>query len=83
VQLWFHESGFGEVNQANIGRILSPRVPLAFSRNTTLLPSASPRLGQDTASVLQELLGLSPGEIRPFSGTRYSGLSCAWLRLNT
>jgi 2-methylfumaryl-CoA isomerase len=57
---------FGEIDQAEIGRILSPRVPLAFSRNATLPPSASPGLGQDAGNVLRDLLGLSPAEIRRF-----------------
>jgi 2-methylfumaryl-CoA isomerase len=54
---------FGEVDQADIGRILSPRVPLAFSRNATPPACPSPRLGQDGAGVLQDLLGLSAAEI--------------------
>jgi crotonobetainyl-CoA:carnitine CoA-transferase CaiB-like acyl-CoA transferase len=57
---------FGEIDQAEIGRILSPRAPLAFSRNATLPPSASPGLGQDAGNVLRDLLGLSPAEIRRF-----------------
>jgi 2-methylfumaryl-CoA isomerase len=54
---------FGELDQPGIGRVLSPRSPLAFSPGTTPAPLAAPALGADTASVLQSLLGLSPDEL--------------------
>jgi 2-methylfumaryl-CoA isomerase len=54
---------FGEIDQPGIGRVLSPRVPLSFSRSCTLPAQRAPLLGQDTEIVLQGLLGLSSGEI--------------------
>jgi 2-methylfumaryl-CoA isomerase len=54
---------FGKVDQPGIGQTLSPRAPLSFSRNCTLPPKSAPLLGQDTDSVLQDLLGLSSGDI--------------------
>ena len=54
---------FGEVGQPGLGRVLSARGPLAFSRSATLPPVAAPVLGADTASVLKDLVGLSPDEI--------------------
>ena len=55
---------FGEIRQPGLGRILSARGPLAFNSSATLPPSAAPILGSNTASVLKELIGLSPPEIR-------------------
>jgi len=50
---------FDEVDQAGIGRVLTPKSPLSFSLNQALPPASAPLLGQDTDSVLQEILGLS------------------------
>ena len=55
---------FGDIRQPGLGRILSARGPLAFNSSATLPPSAAPILGSNTASVLKELIGLSPPEIR-------------------
>lgn len=54
---------FGEVNQLGIGRVLSPRSPLAFSSSQTPAPLPAPALGADTASVLKSLAGLSSDDV--------------------
>ena len=55
---------FGEVDQPGIGRVLSARGPLAFNENAVPPPRAAPLLGADTVSVLNELIGLAPADIR-------------------
>ena len=55
---------FGEVDQPGIGRVLAARGPLAFNESAVPPPSAAPLLGADTVSVLNELIGLAPADIR-------------------
>ena len=55
---------FGEVTQPGIGRVLSPRSPLAFSASKMPAPLPAPVLGADTATVLQNLVGLSSGDVK-------------------
>jgi 2-methylfumaryl-CoA isomerase len=62
---------FGEVEQPNIGRLLTPRVPLSFSHTSAQPPKPAPILGADTGSVLQGLLGLSSTEL---DGLRAEGV---------
>src|SRR5690606_9422639 len=52
---------FHEVDQPSVGRMLTPRLPLSFSATPAQSAAAAPRLGQDTAAVLGDLLSL-PGE---------------------
>ena len=54
---------FGEIDQIDVGRVLAPRVPLSFTATPTQPAMPSPRLGQDTDSVLAGVVGLSSGEI--------------------
>jgi 2-methylfumaryl-CoA isomerase len=54
---------FAEVNQANIGSILTPRSPLSFSCDQALPPQPAPRLGQDTDAVLKDVVGMSGNDI--------------------
>jgi 2-methylfumaryl-CoA isomerase len=52
---------FSEIEQAGVGRILAPRVPLGFAENEPAAPA--PRLGEDTDRVLAEVLGLTTSAI--------------------
>lgn len=54
---------FTQVDQPGIGRVLSTRVPLAFTGDQVPPAQPAPVLGQDTARVLQDMLGLAPAEI--------------------
>ena len=54
---------FATVDQPGAGPVLAPGVPLAFSTNPRPEPAAAPTLGQDTAAVLAEVLGLSTAAI--------------------
>lgn len=62
---------FTELDQPGIGRVLTPRVPLSLSGTPAPAPQVAPRLGQDTAEVLAEVLGLSNGEI---ASLRHGGI---------
>lgn len=50
---------FQDVLQPGIGRVRTPRAPLAFSTETAPPASPAPELGEHTQQVLSELLGLS------------------------
>ncbi|MGK7868747.1 CoA transferase [Falsiroseomonas sp. E2-1-a20] len=52
---------FSEIEQAGVGRILAPRVPLGMAENAPAAPA--PRLGEDTDRVLAEVLGLTTSAI--------------------
>ncbi len=54
---------FTKVDQPGVGRVLVPGSPLAFSEVTRQRPEPSPRLGEHTAQVLAEVLGMSDHEI--------------------
>jgi 2-methylfumaryl-CoA isomerase len=62
---------FADVEQPGIGTVLTPRVPLSFSASLARAPQASPRLGENTAAVLQELLGKSTDDV---AGLRERGI---------
>ena len=48
---------FAEIDQPGIGRVLTPRAPLAFAATPARPPSPAPVMGQDAASVLADVLG--------------------------
>jgi 2-methylfumaryl-CoA isomerase len=54
---------FAEVEQPGIGRYLMPGLPLDFSAAPREPTRPAPLLGEDTDSVLRDVLGLSPDEI--------------------
>jgi 2-methylfumaryl-CoA isomerase len=54
---------FAEIDQPDIGRTLTPGIPLDFSTTTRVPPAPAPRLGADTEYVLADILGLPAGEI--------------------
>ena len=49
---------FAAIEQPGVGLVLAPGVPLDFQGSGRLPPRAAPRLGEHTAEVLSELLGL-------------------------
>ena len=54
---------FEMLEQPGIGRMLTPRSPLDFSRVPRLPARPAPRLGEHTDEVLLDVLGLSAGEV--------------------
>ena len=54
---------FETLEQPGIGRMLTPRSPLDFSRVPRLPARPAPRLGEHTDEILLDLLGLSAGEV--------------------
>lgn len=54
---------FSNVQQAGVGNILSPGLPVSFSAFERLPARAAPQLGQHTEEVLTELLGMVPAEL--------------------
>ena len=50
---------FGVVDQPGVGQVMVNTVPLGFSEHGRRPPTPAPVLGQDTESVLTEMLGLS------------------------
>jgi 2-methylfumaryl-CoA isomerase len=54
---------FEMLEQPGIGRMLTPRSPLDFSRVPRLPARPAPRLGEHTDEILLDLLGLSAGEV--------------------
>ncbi len=55
---------FEQVDQPGIGRLLSPRSPVAFSTSTTPPAMVAPTLGADTAAVLRSVAGLSEQDLK-------------------
>ena len=58
-----HNPMFAAVEQPGVGRVLTPRIPLALSGTPALPPVAAPRLGQDTDAVLTEMLGYDEAQV--------------------
>ena len=54
---------FATTEQPEIGRYLMPGLPLDFSAQARMPPRPAPRLGEHSALVLAEVLGLSSAEI--------------------
>lgn len=59
----------GWIDPPHLGRHLAPGAPLAFSAAPTRGPVAPPRLGDDTAAVLRDWLGLDPTDPGVAAGT--------------
>jgi 2-methylfumaryl-CoA isomerase len=53
---------FSRLNQPGVGEYLAPGLPVAFD-GTHPACAPAPALGQDTAAVLTQRLGLTPGDI--------------------
>jgi len=54
---------FAEVQQPGVGTVLAPRVPLTLSGTPARPPAPAPKLGQDAADVLAEILGMPTAEV--------------------
>jgi 2-methylfumaryl-CoA isomerase len=54
---------FQRVDQPGVGSVLSAGSPLRFSADDHVVVPPAPVLGADTDQILEELLGLSTGEI--------------------
>jgi 2-methylfumaryl-CoA isomerase len=54
---------FRTIEQPGVGRILAPTIPLSFAEPSRVPPLPAPQLGQDTAAVLREVLGLGDSTI--------------------
>jgi 2-methylfumaryl-CoA isomerase len=54
---------FGEIEQEGIGRMLVPKSPLAFSRNSVPGALQAPLIGQNTLDSLKQILKLDESEI--------------------
>jgi 2-methylfumaryl-CoA isomerase len=54
---------FTEIEQPGVGRVLAPRIPLAFCGSPVADAAAAPVLGESTDAVIADKLGLSPEQI--------------------
>lgn len=54
---------FAPVQQPGVGTVLTPAVPLLFSAADRVPPAPAPRLGQHTAEVLSDVLGLNDAQV--------------------
>ncbi len=54
---------FTELDQPGIGRVLAPRIPLAFRGSPVPDAQPAPVLGDDTAAVLSDVLGMDADRI--------------------
>ncbi len=62
-----------EVDQPGIGRLLAPGSPLDFADSSAPPPRTAPILGEHTADVLAEILGLSGAELGELGRQRVIG----------
>jgi 2-methylfumaryl-CoA isomerase len=53
----------GAIDQPGIGRLLAPRLPLAFAATPAPPAAPAPRLGADTDAVLGEVLGIGAARL--------------------
>lgn len=63
------------VYQPGVGSLLTPRSPLAFAASGTPAAMPAPQLGAHTATVLQDLAGLSAGEVQALARGGIAGLA--------
>lgn len=54
---------FGEIEQPGVGRVMAPRVPLAFAGSPVADAVPAPQLGGDTGAVLADVLELGANEV--------------------
>lgn len=54
---------FTEIDQPGIGRVLAPRIPLAFCGSPATDPQPAPVLGENTDDVLAGILGTAPAQL--------------------
>jgi 2-methylfumaryl-CoA isomerase len=54
---------FAEIDQPGIGRVLAPRIPLAFCGSPAKDPQPAPMLGENTDDVLTGILGAEPAQL--------------------
>ena len=64
-----------EIEQAGIGRMLTPGMPIKSNRSDDQIGAAAPALGADTRQVLEEIVGLSASESAALSGSIQRGLT--------
>ena len=62
-----------EVDQPGIGRFLAPGSPLEFANSSARPARTAPVLGEHTADVLSEILGLSGPELEELGRQRVIG----------
>ncbi|WP_152345944.1 CoA transferase [Brevibacterium sp. CFH 10365] len=58
-----------EIDQAGVGRVLAPRVPLRFGRTPVADAVPASPLGGDTEAVLADVLGLNADEVTGLRGS--------------
>ena len=68
---------FNTIDQAGVGAVLAPTIPLNFSAAPRLPARPAPRLGEHTEQVLIELLGMSQAEFGRLHDKRVVGTAQA------
>ena len=63
----------GEEQRVQRVRWRTPRPPAQFARTPSAVRAAAPRMGQDSAEVLQELLGIGPQEVAALRESKVVG----------
>jgi 2-methylfumaryl-CoA isomerase len=54
---------FAEIDQPGVGKVLAPRIPLAFQGSPVADPRPAPVLGENTDDVLTSILGSDPAHL--------------------
>jgi 2-methylfumaryl-CoA isomerase len=64
---------FARIEHPGYGRFLTAGSPIEFTGAVRLAPAPAPRIGEQTAEVLREVLGLSQAQVEALQATAVVG----------